>query len=274
MSNFKKLFMWFFAASMLATLFSIPEDGMVTFDRVTDWNNEAHLIDSDDLDFYSIGSRDAKTVQPVVKIIFAVEMAFLRTATNSATGFSVAYDKSEDVSYIVTNDHFCEHHEELTSGTKFLYQNHRGIISPEGSPDLKELTVYRRDKSKDLCLMSAQGYVRPAKVASPKYKVRQMEKVTTIGSPAGVFPVLLETHISNMFSREVAPKSMHGGRNLYLLSEQVFAGQSGSPVYNSEGEVIGVIFMSLSNRSGPVYGGVAIPLLDLIEFLDDSKIKY
>ena len=52
------------------------------------------------------------------------------------------------------------------------------------------------------------------------------------------------------------------GNDLLLVSEQIFPGHSGSPVFNQEGELIGVVFASMQT-----YGGIAISHKDISELL-------
>lgn len=220
--------------------------------------------------FYNIDQKTESVVAPVVKLTYYIgDRGF-----SSATGFSIGYDKKRDISFIVTNNHFCEIYNEFPVRGTFYYSNHKKTASMGNEDKDGVLIVASTDPSKDLCLMVANGFVKPANIAPKDYKVKQMEEVTTVGAPAGVWPIFLECRLSGLFTREFLPDYMQYGDDLYMLSIQLFGGQSGSPVYNKKGQVIGVVFMNLNNKLGPVYGGLVIPLSDLHNFLDSTDIKY
>jgi S1-C subfamily serine protease len=280
MQKYLKAAIAFAASSMLIISSSLPDNGMVTFvDNSTqsayvqsmESFEQSDLIDDS---FYDLGNKMDDIVAPVVKLNLEVTTPLTTSVVSSATGFSVAYDKEEDKSYVITNDHFCDTIEDTPFGGRFFYEKHNTIMSMRTKYDDGNLIVLDSDPSLDLCLMLADGFIKPVEIASAKYKVRQMDKVSTVGGPAGVFPIMLETRISNLFHRDFLPPEMRHGNPLLMLSIQVFGGQSGSPVYNERGEVIGVIFINLSNDDGPIYGGIAIPLGDLRGFLDANGMKY
>jgi V8-like Glu-specific endopeptidase len=56
------------------------------------------------------------------------------------------------------------------------------------------------------------------------------------------------------------------GEPFLLTSEEVYPGHSGSPIFNENGEVIGIIFASF-----PTYGGIGIPVGDIHKFLQDAN---
>ena len=72
-------------------------------------------------------------------------------------------------------------------------------------------------------------------------------------------------NISNIISRkEVALGSMGTeGNSFLLISEQVFPGHSGSPVFTKDGKVIGIVFGALKS-----YGGLAISVKDVYKILE------
>ena len=57
------------------------------------------------------------------------------------------------------------------------------------------------------------------------------------------------------------------GNPIILISEQVFPGHSGSPVFTKEGKVIGAIFGALRS-----YGGLAVSVKDIYVVMEDLEI--
>ena len=56
------------------------------------------------------------------------------------------------------------------------------------------------------------------------------------------------------------------GSPLILLSEQVFPGHSGSPVFTKDGRVIGIVFGALRS-----YGGLAVSVKDIYLILEMAE---
>lgn len=215
-----------------------------------------------------------KFVQPVVKLNFEVDSGTSQQRiVASSTGVSIAYDRKSDKSYILTNNHFCIEESDFPLAGRFFYEKSSTLMSSEIQFESGDAKIINLDADKDLCLMELDGFVKPAHLVSTTYQVKQMDLAITVGSPAGIFPIIRTTYISNFYSRDVFPDSMALGENLLLLSDLVFPGQSGSPVFNKHGEIVGLICVSLSNRDGYVYGGIAIPHQDLRMFLNKNGIN-
>lgn len=217
-----------------------------------------------------------KTVESVVKLNFEVKAPYgSYHKMSSATGFSIAYDKDANVSFIVTNNHFCVSMFEMMPLTgRFYYEAFDDQLSANNSYNEKDMFVVGIDETKDLCLLVAVGYVRPVKIAPEKYKPSSMEPVRIIGAPSGIFPIIVDTYVSGTTSRDLLPEHMREGEDLILVSCVIVGGQSGSPIFNRRGQVIGVIFLGLNSGNVPTYGSPAIPLSDLREFLDDNIKGY
>lgn len=215
-------------------------------------------------------------LSPVIKINFETINEFEEPFVESiATGFSVYYDREENISYILTNNHFCISSlvSDYSNG-RFFYENSRTILSALVQFESGNLKIIATDKTKDLCLMAYEGYIKPAKIAEYKYQVNQMDPVIIVGAPKNVFPVIISTYVSTFVSRDVFPANMKEGFPLILTSEITLSGQSGGPVYNEKGQVIGMIVMNFSEGTNLMYGGIVIPHQDIIDFLIKHNIKF
>ena len=272
MTNYFKATLTLLVFSILICAVSVQSRGPIS---VADYSATEYVYFTEVLseDFYSKSSSSKKLVESVVKLNFEIRSSLGAISISSATGFSVAYDKEIDKSYVIINDHFCSSLEEAPMPGGFYYEPYDTRLSLTSQYNGNDIVILVTDPSKDLCLMLADGYIRPAVVASKNYNVKQMEKIQTIGAPAGIYPIILDSYIGGLASREIAGPGMEKGDPLYLLSDVALGGQSGSPIFNHNGRVIGVLFLSLNNHNGPIYGSVAIPLGDLNRFLDTYLIR-
>lgn len=108
--------------------------------------------------------------------------------------------------------------------------------------ELSNLEIAELDLKNDLCLVKREGHsLVPLKLAN---EVSLGERAIALGSPLGVFPMETEGKVMALDATYLDP-SLNGK---ILLSLPVFAGNSGGPVLNQSGEVIGVITLGV-----PIY---------------------
>lgn len=211
--------------------------------------------------------REERMMHPTVKITSIVMTDSPDTGLggyitlSAATGFSIKYDIKNNESLIITNDHFCKTN---LSDVSFIIEDY-SKSSFESNRSHLDGEIVLTESSLDLCLIKADGYIRPAILANYNYTPRVFEEIYVIGSPSGNFPIIFDSYISNVISRkEIALGSLSPeGNSFLLISEQVFPGHSGSPVFTKDGKVIGIIFGALRS-----YGGLAISVKDIYKILE------
>lgn len=203
---------------------------------------------------------------PVTRLtIMANKPKEKKTEIYHATAFSISYSKKDNLSFLLTNAHFC-----VLGGNN----NQHSILFAETSETFrgklpKAITypgkILKIKKESDLCIIIVIGKITPAKMAPRDYIPKQLEPVITVGAPGGVFPIITKTNISAIVERK---KSKLGemspdGNPVGMISAKVYQGQSGSPVYNINGEVIGIIFSATHT-----YGGFFILNKDIYDFVE------
>jgi S1-C subfamily serine protease len=178
----------------------------------------------------------------------------------TATGFSIQYDAINDVSFIITNDHFCSG---ITPSSSLVVEDYNKTSLNISDNYINSKILYT-DQGLDLCLIAAYGFVKPVVIADVSYSPEVFEKVFIVGGPTGNFPIIIDTYISGYNERSSISlgKLNDTGNDFLLISEQIFPGHSGSPVFNQDGEVIGVVFAALET-----YGGLAISHRDIFTLL-------
>jgi S1-C subfamily serine protease len=211
--------------------------------------------------------REERMLHPTVKITSLIMAPSSDTGEggyitlSAATGFSIKYDIKNNESLIITNDHFCRTN--LSDVTYIIEDYSKSSLESEG-PHLNGRVVFTKP-SLDLCLIKADGYIRPATLANYDYIPKAFEEIYVIGSPSGNFPIIFDSYISKVINRVGIELGSMGpeGSFFLLISEQVFPGHSGSPIFTKDGKVIGIIFGALRS-----YGGLAISVKDIYKMLE------
>lgn len=213
----------------------------------------------------SLTSHDKKIAESVLLLEIYLDMPDRIAMLGSATGFSVKYDRKENASYIMTNNHVCDIDEDMM----FI-----SYIRPDDPvPDLRihedrKMEIIGVDPDNDLCLLKASGDKIPAVKIKSSKSLQPMDNLYSIGAPAGVYPIWIDCKFSGYIDRTIGVMGMpKEGNDFMLLSGTVIGGQSGSPVYDSRGKVVGVIFATLGR-----YGGMATPSDTVIDFLKEYDI--
>ena len=137
----------------------------------------------------------------------------LETGVSGGTGFFLTEDT------VVTNNHVINGAYKITAKTvDGEYLNVTHILAKSENPDLAILKV--------------DGKGTPVKVASSVAAVGT--DAYTIGAPLGIFPTFSSGMVMNNTFEE-------NGTSFYLTSIGAISGNSGGPVFNANGEVIGVV---------------------------------
>ncbi len=253
----KKLIQYIFALIIAISLVHLTKD-------IIDFTKEIIMLKDQQT---KAGIKEERMLRPTVKITSIIITDSPKTGTSghvalsAATGVSVKYDVENNESLIITNDHFCKTN---LAGVSFIIEDYT-----QSSLERKRIyldgEVVLSESSLDLCLIKASGYIRPATLADYHYAPQVFEEIYVIGAPSGNFPIIFDSYISNIISREEIALGLMDteGNSFLLISEQVFPGHSGSPVFTKDGEVIGIIFGALRS-----YGGLAISVKDVYKILE------
>ncbi len=162
-------------------------------------------------------------------------VVWLETASGGGTGFFI------EENLIVTNNH-------VVAGAQWVNVN-----TADGST-YSALEIVGRSENPDLALLRIDGDGTP--VSLNTHGLHEGEPVCTIGAPMGIFPTI---------SDGIIMKSSHedGGVDYILSNVHSIGGNSGGPLFNRYGEVIGVVVGGMSD------GPNSIDLIINIRHLDD-----
>lgn len=190
----------------------------------------------------SLGRQDAS--RELSKHVVPFKL-LIRGNSNFATGFHVKYKGKV---YIVTNKHVCDFHNQNYQHNFIQFEEYVGEI-------IKISDVH------DLCLVTSN---RTDGLELSQSPVNNLDKVTLIGFPRGMNKVIREGRVISY--EEITASWLGFGTRVktIYISTTTYGGNSGSPVLNSHGKVVGVLFAGDANYNTE---GQAVPLEFLKAFL-------
>lgn len=180
-------------------------------------------------------------------------------AAESGSGFAI------DEKHLITAGHLCKSMMlEITKGNTaeifLLYLMQDGFVYQASGFKIKAL-----DNETDLCMLESNKDIvlLPVELAA-KDSLRIRDVVYTVGAPRGIFPIEAEGRIMTprMYGKE--------NKDKILCSLPIYGGNSGSPLFNENSEVVGVI-----TAGDKMYQnvGYATNLTDLKKFIKKSLNK-
>lgn len=190
------------------------------------------------IDFIKTSARLSadETIQEYKEAVVVVE-----TRDSRGTGFAVTADGT-----ILTNHHVIEGEDSVTVGF------------PEDGLFEAEVTEVYPDI--DLAVLQTDGEELPYLSLADRAEYKQGEHIYFIGNPLNFNGIANE-------GKMIGPEKLSDWEQEVLMIEApVYRGNSGSPVINKQGEVIGVIFATLDHgEHGKV--GLFVP----IDYLDSQR---
>ena len=173
--------------------------------------------------------------------------SYYRPATSSGTGFCVS-----DNGYIVTNYHVVEQATELT-------------VTDYNGREYKARVV-GSEPSNDFAVIKIDAATVPAKIGSSS-DLKVGDDIMVIGNALGELSYTFTDGIVSHLSRSV---TISTGKtiNMFQTNAAINNGNSGGPVYNMNGEVVGIA--SAKYASEKIEGlGFCIPIDDVKKMMSD-----
>ena len=166
---------------------------------------------------------------------------------------------SED-GYIMTNYHVIE--DAVKGGYDIQVLDH------DGKKYIAEVVGYAEDNDVAVLKIDATG-LSPV-VLGDSNNVRVGERVYAVGNPLGELEYSISDGIVSALDRDM--KNTEKGRsttiNMFQITAAINSGNSGGPIYNSRGEVIGIATAKYAS-SGVEGLGFAIPISDAVAIAND-----
>ena len=170
----------------------------------------------------------------------------------SGSGFIISTD-----GYILTNYHVVQHADENDLEIKVTMYN----------GDKYSARIIGKEAENDVALLKVEAENLPALVLNTSGSLIVGQNVYVIGNPLGELTYTLTDGIVSALDREIAVEA-NASIRMFQISAAINSGNSGGPVFNDKGEVIGIA--SAKYASTGVEGlGFAIPIEDAMEIVDD-----
>ena len=175
----------------------------------------------------------------------------------SGSGFIISED-----GYILTNHHVIE---DAVSGGYDVQ-----VLMQDGTSYIATVVGYESDNDVAVLKIDATGL--SAAVIGDSDEMLVGEKVYAVGNPLGELEYTMTDGIVSAKDREISSQDSKTGQtktiNMFQISAAINSGNSGGPVYNSRGEVIGISTAKYS-ETGVDGLGFAIPINDAVRIAKD-----
>ena len=223
--------------------------------------NTSISINSSEID--TVITRVVEEIEPavvtVVGTIPGTQTFFGRTADSqvSGSGFIISED-----GYIVTNNHVIE-------DASALY-----VVLSDGTE--LEAEIVSRDIYADLAVLKVEGAMPAVAPLGSSEDLKPGETVIAIGSPLGTFRNSVTVGVVSATGRTLDTGEGYNMENLIQTDAAINSGNSGGPLVNLAGEVIGVnavVVRGSSSSSASAEGlGFAIPS-DTVTLISNQIIE-
>ncbi len=175
----------------------------------------------------------------------------------SGTGFVVTTD-----GYIMTNYHVIEY--------AYEYGYAISVIFKDGTKYEASIVGVESDNDVAVLKIDATG-LNPVAVADSD-EILVGDTVYAVGNPLGELDFTMTTGSVSALDRSISTDEDQPAINMFQFDAAVNSGNSGGPVYNTSGEVVGIVTAKASESN--VEGiGFAIPINDAVDIANDLITK-
>ena len=267
--NWKKVFyaVFIFVIALSATLTGAVAGGVAVYRAMSQQQTSSLPVASPEIEALAVSSESQELVVSTTEVVTAVTQAVentgpavvtvVGTLPGQRTPFGTSAEStvsgsgvfiSED-GYILTNNHVIEDAQTIL------------VILADGSE--QAATLVGTDLYSDLAVLKAAGEVPTAAITGNSDALNQGETVIAIGSPLGEFMNTVTVGVISATGRSIDTGYGYQIQDLIQTDAAINSGNSGGPLLNLAGEVIGINTLVVrDSSSGTVAEGLgfAIPI--------------
>lgn len=172
------------------------------------------------------------------------------TRSSSATAF--AFKNTKNGTELLTNKHVCR----FGDDAKYT------LTAADGSK--YKATFKRYSDSVDVCILSTDAFITRLKLST--YDAHSGDEILTIGAPQGVLAQYNKGFVGGykFIQLDQEDNSFVIAFIAQFVSCAVYPGSSGSPVFNSYGRVVGIVF---AGQRGSDHMSLLVPISLVHQFL-------
>jgi S1-C subfamily serine protease len=185
---------------------------------------------------------DVQQLQKAVVQIDVVARESIMAKQKSGTGFNI-----DSRGIIVTNHHVIEDARNMT------------IKFPNG--EIFKADRWTSKPEMDLAVITLRGEGLPTVPLDSSNLPSPGDKVRVVGNPLGLNNIIADGKVEQYLRLKDSPE------RVFSIDAPVYPGNSGSPVFNSEGRVVGVIFATWKQEAEDKEKtvGLAVPVKEVLE---------
>ena len=229
-----------------------PSTGTTMYvgERQTEKVNTARADTSEKLTPREVYAQNVNSTVGITTSITTNYWGYQTTSAASGSGFILTED-----GYILTNYHVIENSSSVQVTTYDNTSYSASIVGYDKSNDIAVLKIDATDLTPVVLGSSDDLYVG--------------DEVMAIGNPLGELEFTMTSGMISALDRTITTSDgTDNGINMFQIDAAVNAGNSGGPVYNTSGQVIGIVTAKYSS-SGVEGLGFAIPVNDAVAIAND-----
>jgi len=198
-----------------------------------------------------------QVVGVTTEITYTNFWGYTSSSAVSGSGFIISEN-----GYILTNYHVIE--DAVTGGYEIKVLNYAG--------DEYTAAVVGYEEDNDVAVLKIEASGLSAATIGDSDAMQVGEMVYPVGNPLGELQYSMTDGMVSALDREISSydtaTQTYKSVNMFQISAAINSGNSGGPVYNSRGEVIGIATAKYS-QTGVESLGFAIPINDAIKIAND-----
>jgi len=198
-----------------------------------------------------------QVVGVTTEITYSNFWGYTSSSAVSGSGFIIS-----DNGYILTNYHVIE--DAVQGNYEITVLNYAG--------DKYSASVVGYEEDNDVAVLKVDAAGLSAATIGDSDAMKVGETVYPVGNPLGELQYTMTDGIVSALDREIksydAATQTYKSVNMFQISAAINSGNSGGPIYNSRGEVIGIATSKYS-QTGVESLGFAIPINDAIKIAND-----
>ena len=174
-------------------------------------------------------------------------------STISGSGFIISED-----GYILTNYHVVE--EAVLGGF------HVTVTAYDGSVYIGRIAG--ADEDADVAVIKIEIENSRHVTLGNSEEITVGDEIFVVGNPYGMLEFSMTTGHVSALNREIATEENENALNMFQIDAAVYSGNSGGPVYNKTGNVVGIVTAKY-NSSGMEGIGFALPINDVLPIVNE-----